>query len=63
MNSLGLTLFQHLVEAGNALEMLRDMFLEESDQWIWHTEVLAELDSVIDMLVRSNGIGGSDDDV
>ena len=63
MNSTGLLLFQHLVEVGNALEMLRDMFLEESDQWIWHTEVLAELDSVIDMLVRSNGIGGSDDDV
>ena len=62
MSSVGLTLFQHLVEVGNALEMLRDMYVPESDQWLWHTEVLGLLDSVIDMLVHSQGIGGSDDD-
>ena len=58
MNSTGLLLFQHLVEVGNALEMLRDMYVPESDQWLWHTEVLAMLDETVDMLVRSDGIEG-----
>ena len=61
MNSTRLLLFQHLVEVGNALEMLRDMYVPESDQWLWHTEVLGLLDGVIDMLVHSQGIRGSDD--
>ena len=29
MNSTGLVLFQHLVEVGNALEMLRDTYVPE----------------------------------
>ena len=61
MNSTGLLLFQHLVEVGNALEMLRDTYVPESDQWLWHTEVLGLLDSVIDILVHSQGLGGDDD--
>ena len=56
MNSLGLTIFKQLCEVGNVLEALRDMFVPESDQWLWHTEVLAELDAVIDTLLHSTGL-------
>ena len=59
--SAALVIFQAMCEVGNALEMLRDMYLPESDQWLWHTEVLFLLDSAIDTIVHSNGIGGSDD--
>ena len=61
MNITGLLLFQRLCELGNALEGLRDMFVPESDQWLWHTEVLAMLDETVDMLVRSDGIEEDDD--
>ena len=60
MNSLGLTLFRQLCDVGNALEMLRDMYVPESDQWLWHTEVLAMLDATVDMLVGSDGIDDED---
>ena len=60
MNSTGLLIFQRLCELGNALEMLRDMFVPESDQWIWHTEILAMLDETVDFLVYSDGL--EDDD-
>jgi hypothetical protein len=60
--SLSLALFDSLCDVGNALEALRDMYVPESDQWIWHTEVLGLLDMAVDLLVESNGLGGSDDD-
>jgi hypothetical protein len=60
--STALALFDSLCDVGNALEALRDMYVPESDQWIWHTEVLGLLDMAVDLLVESNGLGGSDDD-
>jgi len=59
--STGLALFQQLCDVGNALEMLRDMYVPESDQWLFHTEVLGMLDEAVDMLVHSQGLGGEDD--
>ena len=59
--SLALALFEHLCQVGNALEMLRDMYHPSTDAWLFHTEVLGMLDEVVDMLVRSQGIGGTDD--
>ena len=61
MNSTGLIIFQRLCEVGNALEGLRDMFVPESDQWIWHTEILAMLDEAVDFLVYSDGLEDDDD--
>ena len=58
---VALTLFHQLCDVGNALEGLRDMYVPESDQWLWHTEVLGILDAAVDLLVRSTGLGGSDD--
>ena len=58
---LALTLFKSLCAVGNALEALRDMYSPESDQWLWHTEVLGILDLAIDELVNSQGLGGTDD--
>ena len=58
MNSVGLHLFQDLCAVGNALEALRDMYVPESDQWLWHTEVLGLLDETIDVLVHSEGLEG-----
>lgn len=58
--SVALALFTALCEVGNALEMLRDMYVPESDQWLWHTEVLAILDETIDLLVHSEGLEGDD---
>lgn len=57
--SNALDLFQRLCEVGNALELLRDMYVPESDQWLWHTEVLGLLDAAIDTLVRRSpgGLG------
>jgi hypothetical protein len=59
--STALALFDSLCDVGNALEALRDMYVPESDQWIWHTEVLGLLDLAVDLLVESNGLGGDDD--
>jgi hypothetical protein len=54
--SVALHLFDNLVLVGNALEALRDMYVPESDQWLWHTEVLGLLDESIDTLVYSEGL-------
>jgi hypothetical protein len=59
--SLGLSLFKALCDVGNTLELLRDMDVPGSDQWLWHTDLLAGLDAVIDALVHSQGLGGADD--
>jgi hypothetical protein len=59
---VALTLFKALCEVGNVLEALREMYLPESDQWLWHTEVIGLLDVAIDDLVNSQGLGGVDDD-
>ena len=59
--SVALELFGKLCDVGNALELLRDLCVPESDQWLWHTEVLGLLDESIDLLVHSSGIGGDDD--
>jgi hypothetical protein len=63
MNSVGLQLFQDLCAVGNALEALRDLYVPESDQWLWHTEVLALVDSSIDTLVHSEGLHTDNDDL
>ena len=56
MNSLGLTIFKHLCEVGNALELLRDAYDPATDAWLFHTEVLGMLDEVVDLLVDSEGL-------
>lgn len=56
MSSLGLTLFQSLCDVGNALEWLRDTHDPATDAWLFHTEVLAMLDEVVDLLVDSEGL-------
>ena len=56
MNSIGLHLFTAMCDVGNALEALRDMYVPESDQWLWHTECLQLLDQAVDTLVESNGL-------
>ena len=55
-------LFRQLCDVGNYLEQLRDAYQPASDKWLWHTDVLALLDSCIDMLANSNGIDDEDDD-
>jgi hypothetical protein len=62
MNSLGLTLFHQLCDVGNALVLLRDREEPCSDRWCDLTCLLLSLDSSIDLLVRSSGLGGTDDD-
>ena len=62
MNSLGLTLFKKLCEVGNAVEWLRDTYDPSTDAWLFHTEALAMLDEVVDLLVDSTGIDDEDDD-
>jgi hypothetical protein len=59
--SAALAIFEALCTVGNALEALRDMYVPESDQWLWHAEVLAILDQAVDTLVHSAGLGGADD--
>jgi hypothetical protein len=58
--STGLCLFKKLCEVGNALEGLRDMYTPGTDQWLFHTEALAMLDEVVDLLVDSAGIDDED---
>jgi hypothetical protein len=59
--SVALHLFESLVLVGNALEALRDLYVPESDQWLWHAEVLGLLDESIDLLVHSDGLPGDND--
>ena len=56
--SVALHLYQAMCDVGNALEALRDLYVPESDQWLWHTEVLAILDEAVDLLVHSEGLSG-----
>ena len=59
--STALKVFESLCLVGNALEDLRDMFVPESDQWLWHTEVLGILDEAVDLLVHSEGLESDND--
>lgn len=61
MNSTGLLIFQRLCALGNALTQLRDQEAPCSDQWTALTCLVLALDSCIDTLVRSSGLGGADD--
>jgi hypothetical protein len=59
--SLALALFERLVIIGNCLELLRERYEPCSDDWTALTCLLLTLDSAIDTLVRSSGLGGDDD--
>ena len=59
--STALCLFDQLCAVGNALAAVRDTQEECSDAWAALTCVLLMLDASIDMLVRSQGLGGADD--
>jgi hypothetical protein len=54
-------LFQQLCDVGNALAHVRDAQEPCSDTWTALTCIILQLDSSIDMLVNSAGIGGADD--
>ena len=60
---IALQLFQALCDVGNALAHVRDTQEPCSDVWTDLTCLLLALDAAIDHLVRSNGLGGADDDV
>ena len=59
---VALTIFHALCDVGNLLEAWRDHFPPASDDWCAATEMLGVVDTAIDLLVRSAGIGGADDD-
>jgi len=59
--SLALALFADLCTVGNALAVYRDTHAPCSDDWTAVTCILLTLDSAIDQLVRSHGLGGADD--
>jgi hypothetical protein len=61
--STALCLFQSLCDVGNALAHVRDTQEPCGDTWTALTCILLTLDASIDTLVRSNGLGGADDDV
>ena len=58
---IALHLFDQLCAVGNALVQLRDQEEPCSDQWTALTCLVLALDSCIDTLVRSQGLGGADD--
>jgi hypothetical protein len=60
--SIGLLLFDQLCAVGNALVLLRDREEPCSDRWCDLTCLILQLDATIDFLVRSRGLGGTDDD-
>lgn len=60
--STALTLFHALCDVGNLLEAWRERYPPASDDWCAATEMLGVVDTAIDLLVRSAGIGGADDD-
>lgn len=59
--SVALELFGKLCDVGNALEWYRDLHAPGSDDWTVLTELLGMLDTSVDMLVHSSGLGGQDD--
>jgi hypothetical protein len=59
--STALALFHHLCALGTALAQVRDIYEPCSDTWTALTCLLQELDTAIDILVRSRGLGGADD--
>jgi hypothetical protein len=60
--STALALFDALCAVGNALVLLRDREEPCSDRWCDLTCLILQLDATIDFLVRSRGLGGTDDD-
>ena len=60
--SMALALFESLCAVGNALVRLRDQAEPCSDRWCDLTCLILQLDATIDLLVRSRGLGGTDDD-
>jgi hypothetical protein len=59
--STALALFQSLCDVGNALAHVRDTQEPCSDTWTALTCLVLQLDEAIDTLVRSQGLGGTDD--
>ena len=59
---VALTLFHQLCDVGNALAHVRDAQEPCADTWAALTYILLMLDEAIDVLVRSQGLGGADDE-
>lgn len=59
--SLALGLFHDLCVLGNALAAYRDTRAPCSDDCTALTCLILSLDTIIDRLVRSSGLGGDDD--
>lgn len=59
--SVALQLFRQLCDLGTALAQVRDVYEPCSDTWTALTCLLLTLDAAIDTLVRSQGLGGTDD--
>jgi hypothetical protein len=59
--STALALFRQLCALGTALGQVRDLYEPCSDTWTALTCLVLQLDEAIDTLVRSQGLGGSDD--
>lgn len=60
---IALALFRAMCEVGNSLERARELYVPWSDDWLMLTEILANVDAAVDILVESTGVGGADDAV
>ena len=59
---LALTLFHALCDVGNALEGWRERFPPGSDDWCTCTDIIIGINTIIETLVHSSGLGGQDDE-
>jgi hypothetical protein len=49
-------LFNALCDLGNGLERARDCFMPWTDQWLMFTEMILQVDAMVDTLVHSSGM-------
>lgn len=54
--STALQLFNALCELGNSLEQCRDLYMPWTDQWLMFTQMIMQLDAMVDTLVNSGGM-------
>jgi hypothetical protein len=59
---VGLVIFDALCRAGNALDALRELETPGSDAWASLTDMVQQIDAMIDLLVLSAPLGGDDAD-
>ena len=59
--SVGLQLFHALCDVATALDCLREAHDPATETWLALTCIARALDKAIDDLVRSQGLGGTDD--